>query len=515
MIVLNKKPNLDDDFIKNINKSAKESGNTSKAKAASSAKNSRLGRIIFLVVILFLALNLGFDLYLATCRPLPTYNQSPELTAAWQTTSPTRPGYDATGKKTKAGLWLSVPGSDFPSLYTIARFDGQPVLCILDTGSDFSYVPDSAYFWRRKRSGTMTQFGIFGDKKVVDRVDLKIHYAGLDLDDEAVARRPAEMGAGGKAVLGRGILRDRQVLFDFSKGRLVFGVEPAVKERLPLEVDDLGNLILPARFGTCDTKVVWDTGFTCTSVSGEFYEKHKGCFEATGTSLLVTDILGNVSHQKVFLCRDLIVGGHHFFDHRVLVMDKGFFSGLKGDHHEAILGLDIILNADWYFDLHKKEWILWAVDQDRLKRWQRKKNTFALIPRVKESLVDPSGFVDKEEREKLRALLEKFSRETDADVRVILLPAGGNWDMEAYSAALGQKWDGTSQQWLYFVYSIASGKIGVCFHGSNAKFAQNYNRENIHNILQKVTAEVDSKQYGVNRMFREFMERMYELNQNN
>jgi hypothetical protein len=151
------------------------------------------------------------------------------------------------------------------------------------------------------------------------------------------------------------------------------------------------------------------------------------------------------------------------------------------------------------------------VDPDRLNRWQRKKNSFGLIPWVKEPLVDPSGFVDKEEGDKLRALLGKFSRETGADVRVILLPAVGNWDMGAYSDALGQKWDGATKKWFFFVYSIASGKTGVSIHDPEVKFDKIYNSENVQNILQKVTAGVNSKQYGANRMFRKFMEKIYEL----
>jgi hypothetical protein len=456
-------------------------------------------KCIFLVLI-FLFISLAH----AEEAPSPT-----------PTVQPNEFPYDYGQTQTTIDLWLSVPAEGWPYLRTIANFDGRPILCELDTGSLDTAVPCSDYFSKYKKTGQVQHEGFTCSPDVEDQIHLKINYANLNIADDKVDRFPAAMGADATPYLGIPVFLGRKALFDFTRRKLVFGVEPTVKQRYPLELSGEGHFMIPVRFEANTTQALWDTGAQATMVSEDFYEKNKELFEATGKTESYTDVMGKENFLKTYICRQLTIGGYSFSNVKVAVTDFACMQKkLQNNAFNVILGLDVLVNADWYFDASKKEWALWTDDADRLYRWQKVRNSFEVIPWEKESLIDPSGFVEKDEAEKLKALLAKFSQETGADVRVLVLPSVGNWDIGNYLESLGQIWaaeKGTEKEWIYMVYCIATHEWNYNIRDAKMKFAINYNKVNVTAMLHDVIEKMKAKQCTRDQSFRLFMEKMEAL----
>ncbi len=159
-------------------------------------------------------------------------------------------------------------------------------------------------------------------------------------------------------ILGMDFLRYYTCHFCFSAAKL--RLNPPAEARpgkplLALHMDDRSHPYVDVETGSGILSAVWDCGAGMTVVDLPIIARHPEHFELIGESMGM-DATGVGRTTPVFRMGDLRIGEWAFQPHKVVGVDlSGVNAGLERPM-DLILGANLILQEDWWFDFPGRQW---------------------------------------------------------------------------------------------------------------------------------------------------------------
>ncbi|MBI4376022.1 MAG: hypothetical protein HY549_06190 [Elusimicrobia bacterium] len=216
-------------------------------------------------------------------------------------------------------------------------FDGAAERCRLDTGLDrtaLSYRTSTRY--KRRGGGRKTE---------------TVRVRAFKLGDHPVRRvRMVGWPRGGHALVGMDALIGRRVSFDFDRNVLEINV-PAQQWAGRLLIFSGGQFAVGATIGGGAVHALWNTGSEVCVVDEEYVRQHAADF-----IFINRERLGEVE-MELYRARTLKIGGVPIGETEMFV-DPGFskIRAAYGPDVHMILGLNVIEQLNWYFDLGGGFW---------------------------------------------------------------------------------------------------------------------------------------------------------------
>lgn len=239
--------------------------------------------------------------------------------------------------------------------YVRCVIDGATERFFLDTGSQMTLVSS-------KRFGAYTNLGVTSFKSasgVAQNVET-IRIAEIQIDDAAFS--DVMIGRanfrGTENTLGIDVVGKQPFALKFGeKGALVLN---AARPELPLTtlgVSPQGLLTIPVGLGVqAETRALWDTGVSVTSVDQNFIEANPENFKATKNFVRGVDGAGKPMLLQIYRARKIIIGEQTFEDVRVVAIDLSVLRQNVSKDIQAIAGFNLIRKADWFFDRKNRLW---------------------------------------------------------------------------------------------------------------------------------------------------------------
>ncbi len=396
-------------------------------------------------------------------------------------------------------LYLSIPSSGQPTLNAVARLDGRPRLCRVDTASALILMPSSDPLAGHPVLRKQNTMGVScqAEEEAVIGLD-QAEFLGVHLErPEASLRKPGP-GEATWIALGNAVFAGKSVLFDFEGQKLVS--DPVLvqdAERSPLAVNSAGMPIIDVKFSGHPARAVWDSAADMTMIDRAFAAK-AGVAYKVKDALNIYDSNGNTRVFQVVELGSINVGGKDLRAQRALLGDLGCLN-LKGDPSlplDAVLGLNTLLNADWAFDFKGRTWASRPAPR-RLERWAAQRGSMGPSVQRTGRISDSAGILDPGRRQELEGVLETFCKDWWIEAKVVIQPSMGNWDLAEFAKEILA---GTGvSRWRFnravvLVYALDKGEIQVEVRDySNGHEVRDYfSPERIRAWLEPVRRDIDA-----------------------
>lgn len=235
-------------------------------------------------------------------------------------------------------------------------FDGQPRRFQFDTGANSSMVEPDEITAEYAVVGQRQSRGAAGTTIECAEIEAeKIGIGPLVLPKQKFAR--CDLGTESMNNLGLGHFEGMILDLRFSDSELEFLA--AIPEKNPsfkLERLSLGHLKIPIRLGVDDFSALFDTGAQLSAVDSEFVKTNPNRFKPLASEEVVRNITGAVVESEYFILDQVEIGGIVFNDVTVIAFDFGEIRNYFGIETPLIVGTNIIVHADWTFDLISNQW---------------------------------------------------------------------------------------------------------------------------------------------------------------
>lgn len=255
---------------------------------------------------------------------------------------------------------LFEPEADDPISIQIlveGRIGKRNRLFLLDTGSAKSAVVADKDLIQLVSQGSETSSGTFGSPRQEDLIIVpEFEIGSIQKKLFPLVRLSHHEGA--KNLLGMDILQFHACHFCFSKKKLWIDPPcPIIDEQplLNLDLDARAHPYIDVDLGCGRLSAVWDSGAGMTLVDLEIIADHPGLFEEVGESV-GTDATGVRRVTPVFRMGNVWIGEFFFQSHKVVGVDLTRVNAGIERPMDMILGSNLILQADWWFDFPNKKW---------------------------------------------------------------------------------------------------------------------------------------------------------------
>lgn len=239
------------------------------------------------------------------------------------------------------------------------RVGDDPVRFLLDTGATQCAVPQVGSTAGLPATGRNTGFGASGVSLGEDEVvvpDLTI--GGLVLRDVPATRSAS--GASTAPLLGMNALGRYACEFRLADGVLV------LHDRLPDRSDwralldrPFAQPMLPITVGGVAVDACWDTGASLSAFDVGFVDAHPELFTAVRATTGF-DSAGVALDTAIAEVAGISVGNFEFAPSACAIVDLAPMNALLDDPLVAILGVPVMLLADWWFDFPGRRWYIVA-----------------------------------------------------------------------------------------------------------------------------------------------------------
>lgn len=236
--------------------------------------------------------------------------------------------------------------------------DDHEELCILDTGAASSSVNATDYFKQLPSAGRAWVAGVSGSWQAAFRVRAKRTSIGQRVyEDQLFTLLDADQAMIPKinCLVGMNFFVGSTLHFDFKHQRFEMLREiPAGIPNQPLVLTRAGAIEVPIKLGHKEMLAVWDSGNVITAIDRREIEADAAQFRAYR---VVTnggaDALGRSFDTKLYRASDVEFAGSHLDEAVVQELDLRIATNMQP---RILLGLDLIGQHEWYFDLVQRRW---------------------------------------------------------------------------------------------------------------------------------------------------------------
>jgi Aspartyl protease len=228
----------------------------------------------------------------------------------------------------------------------------------LDSGAADCVVPSMDATSRLPTTGVNQGFGGSGVAMGGDDIVLpQIRLGDVLVENVAATRTPSDVTL--PSLIGQSLLARFDCDFRFSERRLGLDdrTDDEVSGWFELARHTGGQPILTVDFEGVSTTAVWDTGAGLTAVDVSFAEAHPHLFEpirsAVGFDAGGIEIPSQLAHMAP--CK---IGGVSFDASVCALVDFGPMNDRLEEPIHVILGMPVIIQADWRFDAPQRRWSL-------------------------------------------------------------------------------------------------------------------------------------------------------------
>ena len=232
---------------------------------------------------------------------------------------------------------------------TPCNIDGRHFDCFVDTGSDFSLVNDDEVFRKYPSSGELRYAGAGGVFKETDKIRInKFVVDGKTIRNVELGRFSPEEHWSTR--LGMNILKNYRVQMNFKKKKIRIGVrESCGKDLVSFTLRDKGIPAMPIEIGGEKVTAMFDTGAALTVVDANLISKKPDLFAFLG-DVNGGDSTNHKVDMKAYQAKELVIGNTSFKDLLVLSMDFTQMKKYFGNDVHAIIGFNLFVQRNWYFD---------------------------------------------------------------------------------------------------------------------------------------------------------------------
>lgn len=240
--------------------------------------------------------------------------------------------------------------------------------CFFDTGARLSSLranADLALYAAGEPEHTMGAAGVLiqQNTRVVESLSVGELRAGdLKLTETAPGAARADVAHIGSDFLLAATAPGQSVVFNFDANTLTESSEPlAAPQQIEFIMGALMGLHVSAS-GT-DILALFDTGAYTTVIDRDFYLAHPGLFVSTGNGTTIHDAQGRGAAALSATITSLTIGPRTFANVPAIVLDLSALRARFGKPMTMILGLDLIRQNNWMFNLHSAQWSMTARNQ--------------------------------------------------------------------------------------------------------------------------------------------------------
>ena len=233
------------------------------------------------------------------------------------------------------------------------KFDDQPILAKLDTGSNITMIPESNFF---KNYPTQRTFNVQGSAKIpIKASSININHielGGFTSELKEVIRNPV---VSAPATIGINALNMQPFGFDFPRKHLLLN-PPLPTGNMPnLTIAKDGRLLIEIEFNGEQYSTMVDTGYCTTVVDSSVIRQHPDnfVFKKYGE---VVDPTGHFKKFRFFHMKTFTFPGFRLSNVLVAEDDLSGYATSLGQPISFILGVDHMVMAKWYFDPANKKW---------------------------------------------------------------------------------------------------------------------------------------------------------------
>jgi hypothetical protein len=235
-------------------------------------------------------------------------------------------------------------------------------ICLLDTGSAVSSLPEDAFTLSYESAGKAFQFLRGKVTQVGHSIDLNSFVAGGAYFGKTRFMRlfpsyyPVNLASQGiDGVIGEDILLSSGLQLNFKNGTLQFG-RIADREDLPyrFHLNLSQQVVMPVSLNGEATEAVFDTGASITAVDKKWIQAHSEQFEALEDAAERT-FSGELNRTHIYRVRSLKVGEAEFSSLYVIALDFARMPWLD-PKTTVILGYNVISKGSWKLDYPSLGW---------------------------------------------------------------------------------------------------------------------------------------------------------------
>jgi hypothetical protein len=233
----------------------------------------------------------------------------------------------------------------------------HPYRFLLDTGAAISSLRFDDYTAGFASAEQNHSSGVFArhSEDLITVPDLAV--GPLSRPDFTLVRQSREAGDT-RNLVGMDFLKDYRLHFLFNEQRVL--VDPAPDSGWNFEalvMDNRAHPYLPMSWGEITAHAVWDTGAGVTIVDMNFVRKNPSFFEEIGGGT-GTDSTGTQMETPLFAMTAPVIGKTPFPPLKVAGVELGAVNSRIEIPMDFILGYNVLVKADWYFDFPARKWAI-------------------------------------------------------------------------------------------------------------------------------------------------------------
>jgi hypothetical protein len=252
-------------------------------------------------------------------------------------------------------------------------FDGKPAPCQLDTGSGANIlVPRKPPFDAYPAARAGSNVDSLGGRTSVDYIRVARLTVGDAVFGPVLAKRRGSADAYAEryktpALIGPQALARRSFALRFTGGPpelAVDGPRPAAALHpllSPRRDRRDRHLLMNAALGGTTAVMLFDTGTGLTEIDRDFVAAHPAVF---GDPVAMMRIPGRPD-SPIYRLPPVTLGGARFDGILAIASDFTLIRKMTGAGVVVMLGYDVAVRADWYFDLAHRRWAVWNARQPR------------------------------------------------------------------------------------------------------------------------------------------------------
>lgn len=235
-------------------------------------------------------------------------------------------------------------------------------ICLLDTGSAASSVPEDSFTLSYDSAGKIHQF-IKGEVVSVGHsIDLEsFSAAGASFEKTRLMRLspsyfPVNLASQGiDGVIGEDLLLKSGLTLDFQNSQIEIGrikESDSLPYRFRLNLNN--QVVLPVNLNGESVEAVFDTGASFTAVDKKWIREHSDQFEPVGEGSERT-FYGHINLARIYRAKNLRVGEAEFPSLYVIALDFSRMPWLDSNT-VVILGFNVISKGSWKLDYPSLKW---------------------------------------------------------------------------------------------------------------------------------------------------------------
>lgn len=240
-------------------------------------------------------------------------------------------------------------------IYLPCVIDGQERWLHLDTGSNYTSVPDDEFFGRYRVVGQRKTTGASGISKMRDEIQAEIfRFGSMSLNQKKLVRYPHS--ANQEPRLGMDVLAGKLLKIDFKKRRLTF--EQSIPNELssyPIKAEVNGQISMAVRIAGIQTQALWDTGAEISVGDEKLINAHPSEFSFLQEIDNGLDATGEPVKFKLYEFKNLKMGDFSI-NGRMMAMDFATVRSQVGHDIQILLGFNLIQLKTWHLDLLNFRW---------------------------------------------------------------------------------------------------------------------------------------------------------------